>query len=100
MAFACAGDGEGGLAVTGLTAPSTVALIDFAAAHPGPHSGNVETLIRRDLGITPARYFQLLGRAIRTIEALEHDPVTVGRLLRQADALARIRSARTGAGGY
>lgn len=69
-------------------------LVDFAAAHPR-YRRNVDEDIRREFGITPARYFQLLGRAIATEEALKHDPITVHRLRREADRRARIREART-----
>lgn len=69
-------------------------LLDFAAAHTGRFDGAVDEAIRAELGITPARYFQLLSRAIRTTAALEHDPQTTNRLLRQADQQARIRAAR------
>ena len=72
--------------MTDLTArPSIVRLIDFAAAHPR-YRRNVDEDIRRELGITPDRYFQLLARAIATEEALKHDPITVHRLRRQAEA--------------
>lgn len=69
-------------------------LVDFAAAHPGPFNGRVDEAIRAELGITPARYFQLLSRAVRTREALEHDPITTNRLLAQANRQVRIRAAR------
>lgn len=48
--------------------PTIPQLLDFAAAHPVVR-GEVENQIRRDLGITPARYFQLLGRAAASLEA-------------------------------
>ena len=64
---------------------SAVELVDFAAAHPR-YRRSVDEDIRQDLGITPARYFQLLDRVIATEEALKHDPVTVHRLRRQAEA--------------
>lgn len=70
-------------------------LLDFAAKYTGKYTGAVDEAIRTELGITPARYFQLLSRAIRTTTALEHDPQTTNRLLRQADQQARIRAART-----
>jgi len=41
--------------------PSTPQLLDFAAAHPDIR-GEVENQIRRELGVIPARYCQLLGR--------------------------------------
>lgn len=39
-----------------------------------------------ELGISPARYFQLLGRAIDTVEAVEYAPMLVKRLRRLRDA--------------
>lgn len=69
-------------------------LIDFAAAHPRRFDGRVDEAIRTELGVTPARYFQLLSRAIRTERALEHDPVTTYRLRRISDQQARTRAAR------
>ncbi|MEJ1087034.1 DUF3263 domain-containing protein [Microbacterium sp. Mu-80] len=77
-------------------APTVATLIDFAAAHPGPFNGTVDEAIRTELGITPARYFQLLSRAIKTTAALEHDPQTTYRLRRQAEQQARTRAARLG----
>lgn len=47
-----------------------------------------------ELGVPPARYFQLLGRAIDTAEALEHSPMLVRRLRRMRDDRERIRSGR------
>lgn len=49
------------------------------------HAGAKEEAIRRDLGLTPSRYYQLLGRLIDTAEALEHDPLLVKRLRRLRD---------------
>jgi len=62
--------------------PTIPQLLDFAAAHPVVR-GEVENQIRRDLGITPARYFQLLGRAARSLEGQAYDPITAHRILRQ-----------------
>ena len=36
--------------------------------------------------MSPARYYQLLGRLIDTAEAQEHDPMLVKRLRRLRDA--------------
>lgn len=46
------------------------------------HVGAKEEAIRADLGLSPARYYQLLGRLLDTAEAQEHDPMLVGRLRR------------------
>lgn len=61
--------------------------------------GAKEEAIRADLGISPARYYQLLGRLIDTAEAQEHDPMLVKRLrrLREARQHARVAGAPGGA---
>ncbi len=51
----------------------------------GAHTGHKEEAIRRELDVTPARYYQLLGRAIDTREALELDPLLVHRLQQRRD---------------
>ena len=45
-------------------------------------AGPKERIIRARLGISPARYHQLLNRVIDMPEALEHDPMLVRRLRR------------------
>lgn len=62
------------------------------------HAGAKEEAIRADLGLSPARYYQLLGRLIDTAEAQAHDPMLVKRLRRLRDERARIRSARAAGG--
>ncbi|MFE4175183.1 DUF3263 domain-containing protein [Streptomyces sp. NPDC056909] len=52
---------------------------------PGP--GAKERAIREQLGISPTRYYQLLGALLDDPRAAEHAPVTVNRL-------RRIRAAR------
>ncbi|MFD7317153.1 DUF3263 domain-containing protein [Streptomyces sp. NPDC056641] len=47
---------------------------------PGP--GAKERAIREGLGLSPTRYYQLLGALLDDPLALEHDPVTVNRLRR------------------
>ncbi len=61
------------------------AMLDFEARWLR-HSGAKEEAIRAELGVTPARYYQLLTRLIDTVPALEHDPLLVGRLRRARDA--------------
>jgi hypothetical protein len=58
------------------------------------HAGAKEEAIRSDLGMSPARYYQLLGRLIDTAEAQAHDPMLVKRLRRLRDARAAARTAR------
>jgi len=64
--------------------PSIPQLLDFAAAHPDIR-GEVENQIRRELGITPARYCQLLMRAVVSMEGQAYDPITAHRELRRLD---------------
>lgn len=59
------------------------------------HSGMKEETIRRALGVSPARYYQLLDRLLDSEEALEHDPLLVGRLRRRRTAAAARRRGRT-----
>ncbi|MFT4230657.1 MAG: DUF3263 domain-containing protein [Microbacterium sp.] len=61
------------------------------------HRGAKEESIRAQLGLSPARYYQLLGRLIDTVEALEHDPMLVKRLRRVRDARQGERRARAAA---
>lgn len=61
------------------------------------HGGAKEEAIRAQLGLSPARYYQLLGRLIDTTEAQQHDPMLVKRLRRLRDERARARLARTAA---
>lgn len=56
-------------------------LLDFERAHPR-HTTAKETAIRT-LGVTPARYYQLLHRAARSLEGQAHDAVTAHRVLRR-----------------
>jgi hypothetical protein len=76
--------------------PTLEQLLDFASQHPGKVDGHTEQLLRSQLGITAVRYLQLLGEAIQTEEALQHDPITTYRLRREADRRARAREARQG----
>lgn len=74
--------------------PTIPQMLAFEAAHTGEYSGRVGEKIRAQFGIPPARYFQLLGRAIATEEALRHDPVTTNRLRRLAEHQERTRASR------
>ncbi len=44
--------------------------------------------------MSPARYYQLLGRLIDTADAQEHDPMLVKRLRRLRDARQHARVTR------
>lgn len=69
------------------------AILDFEAEWRR-HAGAKEEAIRADLGMSPARYYQLLGRLIDTAEAQEHDPMLVKRLRRVRDERLSGRAAR------
>ncbi len=58
------------------------------------HGGAKEEAIRNVLGMSPARYYQLLGRLIDTEQALEHDPLLVRRLRRLREHRADQRVTR------
>jgi hypothetical protein len=58
------------------------------------HAGAKEEAIRAEFEITPARYYQLLGRLIETPEALAHDPMLVRRLRRRRDDAAEMHRSR------
>jgi hypothetical protein len=50
-------------------------LLAFERSHPR-HDGTKEETIRAELGVTPARYYVLLGRAARSLEGKAADPIT------------------------
>lgn len=54
-------------------------LLAFESRWPR-HSGSKEEQIRRELGITPARFYQLLHRAARSVEGIAADPITARRV--------------------
>lgn len=58
------------------------------------HAGAKEEAIRAELGLSPARYYQLLGRLIDRSASLEHDPMLVKRLRRLRDQRHATRLAR------
>jgi hypothetical protein len=64
--------------------PTDLELLTFEATHER-HTGVKEETIRKELGMTPARYYQRLGRFIETLDAVKHDPVLVHRLRRERD---------------
>ena len=68
-------------------------ILDFERAwwkHPGPK----ERAVRERFGLSPARYHQLLNRAVDLPEALAYDPMLVRRLRRLREARRRKRFAR------
>lgn len=58
------------------------------------HSGAKEEVIRAQLGMSAARYYQLLGRLLESDAAVEYDPMLVRRLRRIRDSRASVRTAR------
>lgn len=57
-------------------------LLDFERAWPR-HSGAKEGTIIRELGLKPARYYQLLHRAAASLEGQAHDAITAHRVVRR-----------------
>ena len=57
-------------------------------------AGTKEDAIRDAFGVSPARYYQLLGALLSSPDALAHDPMLVGRLTRLRDARRAARLAR------
>jgi len=54
-------------------------LLAFEQAWPR-HDGTKEMAIRDELGLTPARFYQLLGRAARTHDGIAANPITARRV--------------------
>lgn len=54
-------------------------LLAFERAWPH-HDGRKDLRIRRELGIAPARYYQLLGRAAVSHEGMSAHPITARRV--------------------
>ena len=69
------------------------AILALEAAWPR-HGGAKEDVIRTQLGMSAARYYQLLARLIDSDVALEYDPMLVRRLRRIRDSRASRRAAR------
>ncbi|MGK9222088.1 MULTISPECIES: DUF3263 domain-containing protein [unclassified Microbacterium] len=64
--------------------PTPAQLIDFEKAH-WEHSGTKEEAIRRELGLTPPRYYVLLLRAVADLEGIRHDALWAARIRRRFD---------------
>lgn len=69
------------------------AILALEAAWPR-HGGAKEEAIRAQLGMSAARYYQLLGLLIDSEAALARDPVLVRRLRRLRDSRATQRATR------
>ena len=70
------------------------ALLDFEQRAPAS-PGQKEAAVRRELGLTTARYQQMLGSLLDRPAALAYSPMLVGRLLRLRDERSRARAARS-----
>ena len=69
-------------------------LLDFEARWNG-HGAAKEEAIRRELALSPARYYQLLARVIDERDAAAHAAQLVHRLRRLRDERARERARRS-----
>ena len=58
------------------------------------HQGGKEAAIAEHFGISAARYYQLIARAIDDPAAMAYDPLTVRRLRRRRDERRNQRTAR------
>lgn len=70
------------------------AILDFESTW-ATHVGAKEEAIRARLGLSPARYYQLLNRIIDDTAALEYDTMLVKRLQRMRAQRDDQRVART-----
>ncbi|AKV86205.1 hypothetical protein AKG07_07765 [Microbacterium sp. CGR1] len=71
-------------------------ILAFEAANPH-HTPTRAERIRRELGITPIRYFVLLKRAASSAEGIAADAITARRVRDQMAARAAERARRTAA---
>ncbi|GGI42041.1 hypothetical protein GCM10010988_37050 [Cnuibacter physcomitrellae] len=58
------------------------------------HAGQKESAIRKEFGLSSARYYQVLSALIDSPAALAHDPMLIKRLQRMRDERLAARSAR------
>ncbi|MDQ1127545.1 hypothetical protein QE428_002578 [Microbacterium sp. SORGH_AS 505] len=61
--------------------PTTSELLAFESRHPNPPPDK-QLAIEAELGVTAARYYQLLGRVVDDPAAAELEPMLVHRLRR------------------
>lgn len=69
------------------------ALLDLAGAFYAEESGRVAAVHAR-FGMTPTRFWQRVNALIGSLEALEHDPLTVNRLRRLRASRVKSHSLR------
>lgn len=63
-----------------MTSIPTTELLDFEREHER-HTSRKEWLIMKNLGLRPARYYQLLLRAARSLEGWAEDPMLCDRIV-------------------
>ena len=68
-------------------------LLDFESRW-SDHDAAKEEAIRAELGLAPARYYQLLGRVVDQPDAAAYDAMLVHRLRRLREARERERAGR------
>ncbi|WP_345750089.1 DUF3263 domain-containing protein [Microbacterium rhizophilus] len=66
-------------------------LLDFEVEWGEKHTGRKDEAIRAVLGLKPARFYQLLGRALDSAAAVAHNPQLTNHLLERRDRSARRR---------
>jgi len=81
-------------ATPGRPLPTVAEILAFEAQHP-KHTAGKEAAIRAEFDLSPARFYVLVNRAIRTEEALVVDPQTTHRILAHLAARAEARSTST-----
>lgn len=69
-------------------------ILAFEAANPH-HTPTRAERIRRELGITPIRYFVLLRHAAESVEGIAAHPVTARQVRERAERRAVARERRT-----
>lgn len=69
-------------------------ILEFESA-ASAHGGATAAAVRREFGVTLARYHQMLSGVLESPHALRHDPILVHRLRRLRDARTAARVART-----
>lgn len=72
--------------------PTEKRILDIEAEHPR-HSHPKADLVRAELGLSPARYYQTLVALADTVDARAYDPLTVARVQRLRAAGRRSRAA-------
>lgn len=72
-------------------------LLDFEARW-GRHGAAKEEAVREELALTPARYYQLLGRLVDDADALAYAPMLVHRLRRMREAQRTVAVTAPGPG--